>query len=389
LITVQYRNSVSADKHLVFSDKTMLTALYSDYKNRFWEDETGRTVDKERNNITTSEGQSYTMLRAVWTGDRQTFDKAWSWTEKSLQREHDHLFAWKWGKDTAGKYGILTDDGGQNTASDADVDIAFALLMAAGRWEQQKYIDEARKIIPSIWEHEVITVSGRPYLASNDLEKNSGKDAVMNPSYFAPYAFREFAKLDKSHDWTALVDNSYALLEYSMDSVLDKAQTSRLPPDWFLMNQTSGALRASEDPNLSTDYSYDAMRVPWRTALDYLWNNDPRAKRLLEKMEFLGKQWGTYGKIFPAVGHDGSITSEVEVPAAYGGSLGYFAVCDRGAGQQIYDRKLKKLYDQNTNTWVHGVNYYSDNWAWFGMALFDGQLDNPANNLQYKETKET
>ena len=127
-----FKSSDRAEQNLVFADRTLLTGLWDNYKKIYWESGSGRTLDKQQNDITTSEGQSYTMMRAVWQSDRATFDKSWEWTQEQLQRE-DNLFAWKWGLKPDGTYGILTDQGGQNTASDADSDIAVALLMAANK----------------------------------------------------------------------------------------------------------------------------------------------------------------------------------------------------------------------------------------------------------------
>ena len=180
-----FRSSDKVDQNIVFSDRTLLSGLWDNYKKIYWESESGRTLDKQQNDITTSEGQSYTMLRAVWQSDQSTFDTAWKWTKEHLQRQ-DKLFAWKWGKNPDGTYGILSDQGGQNTASDADSDIALALLMAASRWQQRDYLDEARAIIPAIWEQEVITAADKPYLASNSLEKASKEEAIINVSYFSP-----------------------------------------------------------------------------------------------------------------------------------------------------------------------------------------------------------
>ena len=39
------------------------------------------------------------MLRAVWMGDKQTFDQSWTWTKDNLQHKTtDHLFSWLFGK---------------------------------------------------------------------------------------------------------------------------------------------------------------------------------------------------------------------------------------------------------------------------------------------------
>ena len=125
-------------RSIAFSPNTMLNALWQDYKKEYVENGTFRTIDRDRNNVTTSEGQSYTMLRAVWVGDKPTFDGAWGWTRTNLARPNDHLFSWLYGKKADGTYGILTDQGGNNTASDADSDIALALVMAYSRWQDPR-----------------------------------------------------------------------------------------------------------------------------------------------------------------------------------------------------------------------------------------------------------
>src|SRR5262245_57118865 len=39
----------------------------------------GRVVDRRAGGISTSEGQAYAMLRAVWLRDRAVFDKTYAW----------------------------------------------------------------------------------------------------------------------------------------------------------------------------------------------------------------------------------------------------------------------------------------------------------------------
>jgi endo-1,4-beta-D-glucanase Y len=380
-----YRSD-KADEKKVFAESTMLSGLWNSYKLEYWEEGTGRTLDKQQNNITTSEGQSYTMLRAVWQSDKDTFDKTWGWTKEQLQRE-DKLFSWRWGQKADGTYGVLTDKGGQNTASDGDSDIALALVMAASRWQQTSYLDEAKPIIDAMWEKEVITVKGVPYLASNDLEKTSSTDAVINPSYFSPYAFRIFDKVDTNaqHDWMALVDSSYDLINKSMDSNLDVGKTAKLVPDWVLMNKTTGELRAPDGAagaNLTTRYGYDAMRTAWRLGLDYQWNKEARAKSTLTKMDTLGNAWKNTSTIYSIYSHDGEVISRDEPPEVYGTAMGYFKTVNADAASEVYKAKLQSLYDANNNKWAIPMSYYSDNWTWFGMALYDEKLPNLAEDLK-------
>ena len=155
---------------MVFSPDTMLTSLWERYKLEYIESTSGRTLDKQRDNITTSEGESYTMLRAVWQDDRATFDRSWEFTRNNLGRKDDHLFSWKFGARADGSYGVLSTDGGMNAASDADSDIALSLLFAYGRWQHKEYLADALPIISDIWDKEVVIIGGKPYLAANDVE---------------------------------------------------------------------------------------------------------------------------------------------------------------------------------------------------------------------------
>lgn len=372
------------DETRVFAESTMLSGLWNSYKLEYWENETGRTLDKQQDDITTSEGQSYTMLRAVWQSDKETFDSAWAWTQEQLQRE-DNLFSWRWGQKEDGSYGVLTDQGGQNTASDADSDIALALVMAASRWQQDAYLADAKKVITAMWEEEVITVQGVPYLASNNLEKDSSTDAVMNLSYLSPYAFRIFAEVDKEHDWMALVDSSYDLIEKSMASPLDTGATAQLVPDWILMNKETGEIKAPDTAtasNLTTKFSYDAMRTTWRLALDHQWYGEKRAKDLLEKMTLLSDEWKNNQKIYATYSHDGKALTTDEPSEVYGTSIGYFMVTDPELADEVYAAKMQTLYDPNNNKWAVPMSYYSDNWTWFGMALYEDKLPNLAEDLK-------
>jgi hypothetical protein len=71
---VAYKNSSKRQVPIIFSPRSELVALWEEYKKEYLEPGTSR-LDKQKDFITTSEGQSYAMLRAVWVGDKETFDK--------------------------------------------------------------------------------------------------------------------------------------------------------------------------------------------------------------------------------------------------------------------------------------------------------------------------
>jgi endoglucanase len=382
LAGVAYFNSYKRQVPIVFSPRIMLESLWHSYKVEKIEPGSFRTVDAERGSITTSEGQSYTMLRAVWMADQETFDRSLEWTNTHLKRTDNNLFAWLYGRRANGNFGILSNQGGENTASDADTDIALALLFAYARWHNAEYLTQARAIINDIWEEEVVVVRGTPYLTANNVEKHSQSEwAVINPSYLAPYAYRIFATVDPDHDWMKLVDSSYEILNRSVSLPLDKNQSVRIPPDWIRIHKTTGELQYHPAEHLTTNYGFDAIRTPWRIALDYAWFKEPRAKSFLANLSFLGNMYAENRYLYAAYTHDGRPVLTAESPAMYGGAIGYFMIIEPEVAEEIYRNKLEVLYNPDSRSWKHNLSYYNDNWAWFGIALYNNMLPNLMETL--------
>lgn len=382
LASVLYLLSPKSKTPLVFSPTQVLGATWRIYKDYYFEKTSGRVLDLSQSGVTTSEGESYAMLRAVWQSDKAAFDQQWSWTKDNLLHDTDWLSSWRFGEREDGSYGVLTAEGGEHAASDADTDIALALVFAYARWQDPTYIGEARRVLDDIWDKEVILIGGKPYMTANDLEKFSGSGtAVVNPSYLAPYAYRIFALVDSAHPWGELVDTSYELLGRSMEQPLGKTISAGLPPDWVLIDKRTGALSRPAAGTMTTNFGYDALRVPWRLALDYQWYADSRAKDLLGRMSFLSQQWRDTGALASVYAHDGSVVADYESAAMYGGAIGYFMVADQEQAREVYEQKLAFLYDSDTNDWKQRLSYYDDNWAWFGIGLYNNLLPNLVANL--------
>ncbi len=375
---VIYNNSNKSAVPLIFTPDQILNSTWLNYKSAYLESSSGRTLDKQRDNITTSEGQSYTMLRSVWLGDKQTFDNSWQWTKNNLEHKtDDKLFAWLFGKQANGTYGVLTAKGGNTTASDADTDIAMALVFAYARWQDQSYLGDARDIISDIWEHDVVVVQGVPYLSADNLEKTStNPNIAINVSYLSPAAYRIFAEVDPKHPWSTLVDSSYSLLSKATTSTLGAAKSAGLPPDWIEMDRATGALQAPAGGTNTANFGYDALRTPWRLTLDVLWFKEPRAIATLQSFSFLSDQWKAKGALAGIYAHDGSVVTNSESPSMYGGTIGYFMNADPAVAKELYQKKLEFLYDPGKNSWKDTLSYYDDNWAWFGIALYNNLLPN-------------
>lgn len=367
LVGILYINSDYRTKTRSFSPYTLLTSSWEKYKESFINAD-GRVIDHSQGDITTSEGQSYALLRAVWIDDRETFDLVWSWTKNTLKRKDSNLFGWRWGKRQNGSYGYV-GSGGENSASDADSDIALSLIMASRRWKDTAYLREVTGILNDIWARETYEVRGKRYLIAGEWAKGQ-EEVIINPSYFSPYAWRIFAEVDNKHDWKSLVGPSYDLLEESGRSNLDTASTSGLPPDWISINRITGELKRAPLPELTSNYSYDAMRIPWRIALDYQWNGEQRAKRYLSTLTTLSDLYKNNGKLVPTYSHDGKPLANHESPAMYATALAYFLVEDPATAKRIYEEKIVKLYSNDINSFKPELNYYDQNWFWFSAALY-------------------
>ncbi|HEX8924026.1 MAG TPA: glycosyl hydrolase family 8 [Patescibacteria group bacterium] len=371
-LIVFYVNSRISNINRTFSPYTLLTSSWEKYKKEYIGVD-GRVIDKSQNNVTTSEGQSYAMLRAVFIDDKSSFDLAWKWTKENMKRPNDNLFGWRWGQRADKSYGFM-ENGGDNSASDADSDIALSLILAKRRWGDSKYEDAAKVILTDLWNTETDQANGKRYLIAGNWAK-SQSELIINPSYWSPYAWRIFAKVDDKNDWNSLIGPAYDLLNQSGKVNLAGKNGVGLPPDWIAIERNSGNLQVPSTGNLDTDYSFDAMRVPWRIYLDWDWNKENKAKDYLtNNFGVLREFYQRDGRIPTIISHDGSVIKSVENPAMYATALGYFLAADPQAAKQIYQDKIVKLYSNDSNTFLESIPYYELNWLWFGTALYDQQL---------------
>lgn len=346
----------------------ILKSSWASYKKHFVQG--GRVIDPNRENISTSEGQSYSLLRSVWMNDKESFDEVWKWTKTNLQQP-SNLFTWKWNEGSS-------DD--QGTAPDADTDIALALIFASRKWNDNSYLNEGKKIIDGIWNNEIGFVQSTPYIIAGNWA-NKPNYLTINPSYLRPYAYRIFAELDKNHDWNEVVNSSYLILDKCTSSKLDKP-AGKLPPEWCAIDKsTSLVYKSPGEPN-STDYAYNAFRVPWHISLDYKWYKDERSLNYLKSLSVLETIYIKDKKLLAAYTHDGEVWENYESVAAYSGNLGYFTITDNELLEEIYREKiLNKFYEEtDRNYWEDPKNYFTQNWGWFGTALYSDNLPNLWSN---------
>lgn len=334
--------------------QTILTHTWNYYKTRFIQN--GQVIDPA-GNITTSEGQSYALLRAVYMNDHQTFETVWQWTANNLQISN-RLFAWKY------QVNKISDTG---PASDADQDIATALLLAYEKWQDPRYLTAAQEIINALWQHEVAHIDNQPYLIAGTWA-NRNHEIVLNPSYLSPAQYRHFAQYDPTHPWLSLVDTSYESLQGCTTM-----QSGKLPPEWCALNKQTKQFTLSSDPK-DDNYSYNAIRTTLRIALDYTSSNEHRAKIYLQSLNTIQNELTTKQKLFATYNHHGTPNTSDESALSYAGNFGYFLVTNPDTAQNYLDTYLTQQYLKQLSSdqayWEDPNNYYTQNIAWFATALY-------------------
>jgi len=228
-------------------DEEVALAASQRFLDAYMEDD-GRVVRHDQGGDTVSEGQSYAMLLAVAIGDGERFDAAWSWARDNLQRP-DGLLASSWAD------GAVTDP---SPASDADLDTAHALLLAAQRFGEPAYRREALRIGAAVLAQETAATPGWTMLVAGPWARES---LTVNPSYFAPRAYAALANASGDRRWEALQRSSREVMAGLT------TDPPRLPPDWARVESGEvTAIAAPGDPASGPSYGYDAVRAPIRLA---------------------------------------------------------------------------------------------------------------------------
>lgn len=348
--------------------RTLLTTSWEQYKATFIQAD-GRVIDYN-GNISTSEGQSYAMLRAFWLRDKATFDKTYKWAKDNLQIPRgDHLFSWKWGQRSDQSWGALDT----TSATDADQDIALALLLAAKEWNDPAYKKDALPILKEIWDRLTVNAPiGRVLLPGDWPQK--GRTYQINPSYFAPYAYRVFAEADNDHDWTVLIDSSYEILTRSI------AQTETgLLPDWVEISMDNDNIRLYQEPmDARSDFGYEAIRGYWRIGLDALMNPlEKRATKLLKQKNMLPRYWQIRKDMPVSITWDGIVRHpQLQSGAIYGAVFPSLYVQDEHLAAEMLQRKIVPNLKPG-GQWNTKDDYYAQNWLWCGLGMYNIYLDPP------------
>jgi len=219
------------------------------YKEQFIE--SGQVLDKENNNLSSSEGQGFALLLAVFSNDRKKFEEIWAWTQQNMQRE-DYLFR---GKVTAAEQGrcdkqCISD---QDNASNGDIIIAWALFAAENKWDRQVYLVEGFRVLDAIKAKLIDQKFDYPLVLPSEtgFELDDGR-VQINLSYWVFPAFNLFSEVTGDPLWADLYQSGTSLMQSSQFGKWN------LPADWSVISEGKVTL---QDAN-SSKYGENANRLP-------------------------------------------------------------------------------------------------------------------------------
>lgn len=211
----------------------------------------GRVVRRDQGGDTVSEGQGYALLVSVAVDDRSLFGRVWQWEAHNLQLP-DGLFAFHWAH---GRVVTATP------ASDADLETAWALVLAGARFRDTAYTDDGLRVARSIFADESERVGGRLELVAGPWARKT--PAVVDPSYLVPEAMDALASAGAGPSWRTLADDSTALV-----GSLEHSVASHLPSNWARLAPNGAVTPSGPDGKGRAAYGLDAQRVPVWFAAD-------------------------------------------------------------------------------------------------------------------------
>jgi hypothetical protein len=162
------------------------------------------------------------------------------------------------------------DDETGDCATDGDMDIIYALLLADKRWGsggKYRYKQIALDMLESLWDY-CVHKETHTLLPGDWAANRAGTvlgDAIRI-SDIIPGHLKAYAKADRAHDWQKVLDACYGVLR---DLCEENGHKNGLLPDFAV--RAGGKWRAPEGTILEGDdgaYSYNACRVPWRLGTD-------------------------------------------------------------------------------------------------------------------------
>ncbi|HOU92722.1 MAG TPA: glycosyl hydrolase family 8, partial [Polyangiaceae bacterium] len=277
--------------------------------------------------LTTSlvEAQGFATIAAAYMGDKDAVDRLYAFYLSKTASSSCGLQGWK-----VDCNGVID----QGAATDGDIDVASGLIVAHWQWPDDGYDEKARTLLSNL--KAIIAdcgglsavypgcSGGRPWGGCNETDI----------SYYSPGFFRYFAKISGDEAWTKLADDTHVIRDAAAHP------TTGLVPDWQSVSGTAGA------GSRKGYFSFDAIRAPFKSGLDYLWSGNAAAGAWCQKLSSWAYGQGV-GSIVDGYNLDGSRAGSNHNLAV----VGSMAVCAMANTQDVADAFAQESGRLNDSYW--------------------------------------
>ena len=281
------------EKYLVESSK-----VPGDYKVAF-----------NKKSWTVSEAKGYGMLIVVQISvdkakAKEYFDGLNRFRKRYPSQNNKAFMNWQVRDETTTK--------ADSSATDGDLDMAIALLMASQQWGEKSYFEEAIDILENI---ETDLIRKDYSLRLVDWNKDGDKYEGSRPSDFTTAYFRVFYEATGNKLWKKVEDKCYTILEQLQR---EYAPNTGLIPDFAVWDEEGNWKPAQpyflEGKNDGT-YNYNASRIPWRIGVSSIYYEEPRAQKIIDRLMYWVVKKHPNSEIFKA-GYtlDGKALVEYNLP---------------------------------------------------------------------------
>lgn len=282
------------------------------------------------------------MLAAVSMHDKQTFDGLWSYAKQHMN--NNGLMVWN------------VSANGKNldtmSATDADEDMAYALITADTKWGGYK--QDTQSLLSNIM--------------SYDVEQNTyilkpgdtwGGSDVLSPSYISPAYYDAFAEFTRDLSWIKVKNVNQQIISKIINNT--PAGKTGLIPDWTTVSGTEVAIY--NDKNYI--FGYKSINAAWRLALAAMRENDSQAIKELETLSDFFKTTGANSIV------DGYSVDGVDMGAKH-----YQAFVDAAVIASMYskDKTYKKQMFDILGTSSIQNSFYADSYRLITLLILSNQF---------------
>ncbi|MFU8785520.1 glycosyl hydrolase family 8 [Aliidiomarina sp.] len=375
------------------NEQTPAALRFNWHYQRFLEhlvNEDGRVIDEEsEESISTSEGQAYGMWFALLAQDQTQFDLMLTWADRNLAQGAlgDKLPAWLWGEDEDGTWHILEN----NSASDADIWITYALYAAAELWQQPRYAALATRLSRRLLSSTTIVLGTESPQASslntNGVTTTARAEGLVllpapqgfthdgyvmvNPSYFNFMQLRGLAAYSGDERWQEIYKNSVNIMQQLAH------EGHGMVPDWLTLDYAGNLLSVGQTPRHHQNDvrygEYDAIRT-------YLWL--AQDQQLLN--QFLGMHEVVVQQGYPPerlsrpvrqfVPHPDNPNTRINIiegargrgPIGFSGALLPYLIAIEGEQGESVREQAARIVAANPNDYRNG--YYTQSLIMFGLS---------------------